>query len=126
MRTLGTFYELGMLEDMRSRLAPGDLVVDVGAHIGTHSVYLAALCACPVIAFEPHPNAFAALCENLHRNGVTASVEARCCAVGADNGFAILEETLDLGQTRAIGSGHGSGVPLTRLDDLSPMHQSPP
>ena len=37
---LGTFYELEMLEHMRSRLAAGELVVDVGAHIGTHSVYL--------------------------------------------------------------------------------------
>jgi 23S rRNA G2069 N7-methylase RlmK/C1962 C5-methylase RlmI len=105
---LGTFYELGMLEDMRGRLAPGDLVLDVGAHIGTHSVYLAALCACRVIAFEPHPEAFTALCENVRRNGLSALVEARCCAVGADDGFAMLEEATNLGETRAIASRSAS------------------
>jgi FkbM family methyltransferase len=121
---LGTFYELGMLEDMRSRLAPGDLVVDVGAHIGTHSVYLAAVCGCRVIAFEPHPEAFAALCENVRRNGVSAQVEARCCAVGADDGFATLEECTNLGETRAIGSRNASEVPLTRLDGLPALRRA--
>jgi FkbM family methyltransferase len=120
----GTFYELGMLEDMRSRLAHGDLVLDVGAHIGTHSVYLAAVCACRVIAFEPHPEAFAALCENVRRNGVSALVEARCCAVGADDGFATLEERTNLGETRAIGSQSASDVPLTRLDGLLPLRRA--
>jgi protein-L-isoaspartate O-methyltransferase len=100
----GTFYELEMLEDMRGRLAHGDLVLDVGAHIGTHSVYLAAVCGCRVIAFEPHPEAFAALCENVHRNGVSARVEARRCAVGTDDGFAMLEEAANLVLTRAIAS----------------------
>jgi FkbM family methyltransferase len=117
----GTFYELGMLEDMRGRLAHGDLVLDVGAHIGTHSVYLAALCGCRVIAFEPHPEAFAALCENVRRNGVSAQVETRCCAVGADDGFATLEEAPNLGETRAIASGNSSDVPLTRLDAPSSL-----
>jgi len=117
-KRLGTFYELGMLEDMRGRLRPDDLVFDVGAHIGTHSVYLAALCACRVIAFEPHPEAFAVLCENVRRNGVSARVEARRCAVGASDGFAMLEEATDLGQTRAIASQAASEVPLTRLDSL--------
>jgi FkbM family methyltransferase len=121
---LGTFYELGMLEDMRGRLAPGDLVLDVGAHIGTHSVYLAALCACRVIAFEPHPKAFAALCENLRRNRVSAQVEARRCAVGADDGFATLEECTNLGETRAIASRSASEVPLTRLDGLPALRRA--
>jgi FkbM family methyltransferase len=115
----GTFYELEMLEDMRGRLAHGDLVLDVGAHIGTHSVYLAAVCACRVIAFEPHPKVFAALCENLRRNGVSTNVEARCCAIGADDGFAMLEERTNLGETRLIRSRSASEVPLTRLDGLS-------
>jgi FkbM family methyltransferase len=72
-----------MLEGMQSRLAPGDLVVDTGAH----SVDLAPLCACRVIAFEPQPEAFAVLCESVCGKGVSARVEARCCEVGADDGF---------------------------------------
>jgi FkbM family methyltransferase len=120
----GTFYALEMLEDMRGRLAPGDLVLDVGAHIGTHSVYLAAVCACRVIAFEPHPEAFAALCENVRRNGVSARVEARCCAVGADDGFATLEETTDLGETRAIASRSASELSPATLGGLSPPRRA--
>jgi hypothetical protein len=79
----GTFYDLGMLEDLRSRLVPGDLVVDIGAQ----SVDLAALCACRVITLEPRPEALPALCENVRRNGVSARVEARRCAVGAEDEF---------------------------------------
>jgi FkbM family methyltransferase len=120
----GTFYELEMLEDMRGRLAHGDLVLDVGAHIGTHSVYLAAVCACRVIAFEPHPEAFAALCENVHRNGVSARVEARCCAVGADDGFARLQEATNLVETRAIASRSATELPMARLDGLSRLERT--
>ena len=36
-------YELEMLEDMASRLQPGDRVLDVGANIGNHTMYLAAV-----------------------------------------------------------------------------------
>jgi FkbM family methyltransferase len=115
----GTFYELGMLEDMRGRLAPGDLVLDVGAHIGTHSVYWAALCGCRVIAFEPHPEAFAALCENLRRNDVSAQVDARRCAVGAEDGFAAIDEdAASLGRSRAVASRVSSALRMVRLDDL--------
>ena len=57
-------YELEMLEDMRSRVEAGALVVDVGANIGNHSLYLAAIAECQVEAFEPNPE----LCEGLRRS----------------------------------------------------------
>jgi hypothetical protein len=36
-------YEFSMLEDMRARLIPGDQVLDVGANIGNHTLYLSAV-----------------------------------------------------------------------------------
>ena len=47
-------YELEMLEDMASRLQPGDRVLDVGANIGNHTMYLAAVAGAQVTAFEPN------------------------------------------------------------------------
>ncbi|WP_444677467.1 hypothetical protein [Halomonas sp. E19] len=34
-----TFYEVGMLEDARSRVPANGVVLDIGANIGNHSIY---------------------------------------------------------------------------------------
>lgn len=69
---LGTPYEWGMLRHMASRVGSG-LVVDAGANIGNHALYLAARGA-EVVAFEPDP------------------VFAACIRVSADlNGLRYLE-----------------------------------
>ncbi|MBL4941079.1 MAG: FkbM family methyltransferase [Colwellia sp.] len=50
----GQPYELDMLQDMASRLSPGDVVLDIGANVGNHTLYLAALAKVKVYAFEPN------------------------------------------------------------------------
>src|SRR5690554_2715511 len=57
-------YELSMLRDMASRVEPGSLVVDVGANIGNHALYLAAVKGCKVYAFEPNVE----LCDGLRKS----------------------------------------------------------
>jgi len=59
----GAPYELTMLRAMADRLSPGDLVLDIGANIGNHSLYLAAA-GFTVHAFEPN----ASLCEALNQS----------------------------------------------------------
>ena len=51
------------------RVAPGDIVVDIGANIGTFSVYAATICgASRVISFEPFPDNYSILCKNVEQN----------------------------------------------------------
>lgn len=60
-------YELAVSEALVRLIRPGDTVVDAGANIGYMTV-LAALAAGPtgrVISFEPHPDLFCILSENV-------------------------------------------------------------
>ena len=49
----GTPYEAGMLAAMAEVVGEGDLVLDIGANIGNHTLFLAAAQGCRVEAFEP-------------------------------------------------------------------------
>jgi FkbM family methyltransferase len=54
--------------DLISQLQPGDLFIDVGAHVGYHSLWALAAGA-RVIAFEPHIHSFQAFLLNMDDNG---------------------------------------------------------
>jgi FkbM family methyltransferase len=63
----GTFYELDLLEAIRAYERPGTYV-DVGAHIGNHSVFFAGECSSQrVVSFEPNPIALHCLNANAAR-----------------------------------------------------------
>lgn len=51
----GNFYERQALDRLRTLLSPGDVVIDVGANIGNHSIYFAAEAGCSVRSFECNP-----------------------------------------------------------------------
>jgi FkbM family methyltransferase len=66
----GEFYEEGFLEYVRS-LGRRGVYVDVGAYIGTHSIYFALLCeAAHVYAFEPRDVVRGELERNVAANGL--------------------------------------------------------
>lgn len=48
----GIPYEHHLLEDIRAQNLEG-VALDIGAHIGNHALYLAAVCGLEVMAFEP-------------------------------------------------------------------------
>jgi FkbM family methyltransferase len=51
------------------RVAPGDIVVDIGANIGTFSVYASKACgASRVLSFEPYPDNYRLLSKNAEQN----------------------------------------------------------
>lgn len=71
-------YKLDSLD-----LKAGDTVIDIGAHVGVPSIYLAKKYpGVRVIAFEPSPDNYAHLQRNIKANGV--KVEAINAAVTAD------------------------------------------
>lgn len=68
---------------------PGDIVADVGAHIGLYTIALANRVGPKgrVFAFEPDPENFAALKAHVALNGVSDNVELIQAAVGAHDGY---------------------------------------
>lgn len=75
-------------------LKPGGSVIDVGAHIGTHSIPMMRKLGPGgiVYAFEPHPEIFPALQHNVHKEYQDRPQGATCTmlryAVGASRGVA--------------------------------------
>ena len=60
------------------------LVVDIGAHVGVVSMYLAKKYCCKVEAYEPNPNNYKRLVENIKANGLGYLITAHNCAVTGD------------------------------------------
>ena len=85
-------YELGMLQAMDSFLRGGDLVLDVGANIGNHTLYLAMIVGCRVVAFEPNPILSTPLQQSIAINGVGDRVALVCKGVGAVEARAVFAD----------------------------------
>lgn len=91
---------------MERHITAGMTVVDVGANIGTHSLY-AARQAGPsgrVVAFEPDPATAKVLRANLERNGAQ-SVEVRDSCLGESDGMARLNVNIDSAKSSLVREG---------------------
>lgn len=66
------------------RLNSGSLVLDVGAHVGVVSLWLARLYGCTVWAFEPALDNFRRLVSNIEMNGLSARVFPKNLALTRD------------------------------------------
>jgi FkbM family methyltransferase len=79
-----------LLDEMRalSRLAPGrDLVLDIGANIGSHTLPFALQAGCRVLAIEPLPELFEMLIQNVRRNGIQTAVRCHQAAISRRPGI---------------------------------------
>jgi FkbM family methyltransferase len=76
----------------RRVLEPGDLFLDVGANVGSYSIWAAELGA-KVIALEPSADTFQLLAENIACNGY--EIDAIQAAAGAECGLAKFTEGQD-------------------------------
>jgi FkbM family methyltransferase len=61
--------------------APGDVLWDIGANVGCYSLYAGKRGDLDVLAFEPSPTSYDALCANISENGLSR-VQAYCLALG--------------------------------------------
>ena len=98
-------------------LSPGDIVVDVGANIGNHSLYWSEVTGSNVVAFEPNAPALKMLRDNVELNTAGARVQIHPVAVGSSAGFAVMElpDSMNIGSARAVMASAGE-VTMTTLD----------
>lgn len=106
IRQTGTFYEAEMLADARSRLFYPVCAVDVGAHVGNHTVYFAHVLGVRTLSFEPNPVTFRQLEANVSGNGLAQRCTLRNAAVGAATSKARAEPA----------SAENSGMATVELD----------
>ncbi|WP_417530279.1 FkbM family methyltransferase [Marinobacter lipolyticus] len=117
----GEPYEHSMLRSMSGRLKAGDLVLDIGANIGNHTLYLAAVAGCRVHSFEPNKMLCGALQQSIEANGLSGSVWVHNVGVGSAIGSARFahEDEANLGaQSLLVEDGDSAGIEVIRLDDL--------
>jgi FkbM family methyltransferase len=123
-------YEAAEIAFARRQLRPGDVAVDVGAHIGFFTMQMAAAVgpSGSVYAFEPFPPNADLLERSLAENRFADRVVFARSAVGARGGRATLtfpQETLNAGGAYLLRDGAAplggnltSDVPVVSLDDV--------
>jgi FkbM family methyltransferase len=93
----------------------GDVFWDIGANIGGYSLIAAAAGAGRVIAVEPSPASYSALCDNLVLNELDASITPLPVLLARKSGI----ETLGLSDPAAGAASHGVGSDAPPSDAVS-------
>jgi FkbM family methyltransferase len=105
--------------------AAGDVVIDAGANVGLFCIWLARKCpACRIYAFEPFPESFDFLTNNI-RSARTLNVKpyrialgpSKGCGVMHDGGCRSLDNQLEYRPSDA-GSSDGDSVPVVGLREV--------
>ena len=116
-------YEPVTTLTLKSLLSEGMTFVDIGAHVGLFSVPAAKWVGDSgrVIAFEPHPDNYSMLCENISRNSMGNNIQTIQSAVSdSSNPVSLHLSMFNTGDHQLF---HGGGrntieVKCTTLDDF--------
>lgn len=115
----GEPYERKLLTDI-AQLGLTGTAFDVGAHVGNHSLFLAAVCGLRVHAWECHPSTAERFLDNLELNP-TLNITLHTWAAGAVRGDAHLTpgRWVEFDPTRGDKGQIAPGGPITvdRIDD---------
>lgn len=114
------FYELAMLQHMREYLVPGCVVLDIGANLGNHSVFIGKYCnPSQVHAFEPHPLMHTALKHNIDVNDLGNVVQAHAVALGETNTRGVISDAApnNAGMSQVKVASDGP-IEIIQLDSL--------
>lgn len=113
------FYEQDLLSFLFHTAMPGAVLVDVGANIGNHTIFFAAIVGARVVAFEPVADTAAHLRENVGLNNCGERVEVHEMALWSreGRGRVVMPQTANSGTAHIEPSSEGK-VHLIRLDRL--------
>jgi FkbM family methyltransferase len=128
-------YEPEVFGSLKKHVAAGDICLDVGAHLGYSTILMSKLVGPKgrVISFEPMPETFLVLGENLLLNGLT-NLDVQSSAVADHCGFIELLAPAgqDLSWTPSItgysvgSNSHSLTVSLVTLDGFLERLERPP
>ncbi len=110
-------YERDMLVSMCCHLQEADVVLDIGANVGNHTLYLASVSQAKVLAFEPNRHLADAIRRSVQLNGLEDTVSVSNLGLGKVPGCGHFERDIpeNLGMQRLeVGDG---GIEIARLDD---------
>lgn len=114
------FYELDQLKRVEKYIKKGDVILDVGANMGNHSLYWANEGkAKKIYAFEPLPEAFDILKTNVEINNLQGKVIPLNIGLSSKktNGRAFVLVDDNIGGT-SISQDPEGNLKLERLDDI--------
>lgn len=99
-------------------LRAGDLMLDIGANVGSYTVLAAKVAGARVEAFEPASETRPKLLANIAANGIDDLVTVHECALGDRDGEVQFSVGLDC-VNRVGAPGTSISVPLRRLDSVA-------
>ena len=107
------------------RVNPGDVVVDIGANIGTFSVYAAKVCgASRVLSFEPFPDNYGMLRKNVEQNQLHMITHVNQAVAGSRGPRTLTLDSLDAGSHSIVkgvvsaSSGRSIQIDCCTLEDI--------
>jgi FkbM family methyltransferase len=126
----GGRHEPGLCGVLAAILAPGDLAVDAGAHVGIVTLVMAGLVrnGGRVLAVEPNPRLAALLRRTAVLNNLGGVVSVEACGLGRASGHAALtfgETTMNSSLLPLDAAATAVEVPVRTLDSLLPESASP-
>lgn len=95
-----------------------DIFWDIGANVGIYSLYAAFTKNCKVVAFEPEPNNFSILVENVHKNKLKDRITLCNLPVSSKKLFSSLELN-DITKGGAFNKFHEKKLPCVKTQKLT-------
>ncbi|MCB1226111.1 MAG: FkbM family methyltransferase [Verrucomicrobiales bacterium] len=125
-RFLGNSYEPEVCSWLKTRVKPGDVVMDVGAQFGIYAMFFARWTGQTghVFAFDPSPEAQRMLQRHLTKNALEDRITIVKDAVGSEDGTALLHAAGSDPQNSLVSLGddrmarESIQVAVTRLDSF--------
>lgn len=118
-----TFFEVSELKIIRKYVPRHSLFVDIGANIGNHLVFFG-LCSDPkkIIGFEPNPDIFPLLRENVILNNLESRTELHKIAIGSEKSKGSLVGSTNITDTfytdKSVSVNQTGDIDILPLDDI--------
>ena len=111
-----------LASDISRKVKDGDLFVDIGANIGNHSIFMAAISNCDVVSIEPNKHLATAFSETIKLNNFSKKIDLIEKGIGQNAGHAAFQKEIpnNLGAQKLGKTNSSNGdIELTTLDDLN-------